>query len=522
MGYPASTNSQIKNWIAGGNSLIYKNEVLADSPWAYWRLGETSGTTATDSSGNGRNATYNNSPTLGANPLISVDKAVDLDGTNDYINYLQSSAITGNFTIECWINADSVSGFPGIISAWLSNTSGNYGATILINGGIIEIYAPNSSFTGWSYTDNTSYSISTGVTYHLVWVNDDTNNTAYLYVNGELQYTATGKTTAMGLVNANKNIDIGRATASNYFNGKIDEVAIYTTTLSASRIATHYNAGVNGVNPIFPSLGVEYLVVAGGGGGGSDSGGGGGAGGYLTNTTSVFTQTDYTVTIGSGGAGGNYPTDGANGTDSVFSAITATGGGKGQTETKTVGNGGSGGGGAAGPGSQAGGTGTSGQGNNGGNGSGVNPSSYGDGGGGGGAGAAGSSPVSGNGGAGGNGLASSITGSSVTRAGGGGGGTLNTGTGGTAGTGGGGTGGGSSNVAGGAGTVNTGGGGGGASNDTGGAHETGGNGGSGIVILSYPSTYTITVGSGLTHSTSTVGSNKVTSFTAGSGNVSWS
>src|SRR4051812_1108598 len=36
----------------------YEETVGADAPTAYWRFGETSGTTAADASGNGRAATY--------------------------------------------------------------------------------------------------------------------------------------------------------------------------------------------------------------------------------------------------------------------------------------------------------------------------------------------------------------------------------------------------------------------------------------------------------------------------------
>lgn len=249
VGYPSSTFASIKNWLPGGNPLIYKDEVLADSPWLYWRLDETSGTTASDLSGNGRNGTYVNSPNLNQSPLISVDKSIDLDGTNDYVSYTPGTAVTGNFTYECWINADSFSSFPGLVSGWNANSSGNYGSILLVSdSGVVEIYAANSTFTDWSYTDNTGYTLSTGTTYHLVFVNDDTNDTAKLYVNGVEQYSASGKTTAMGMVNASKVLSAGRATTSNYFNGKVDEVAIYTTALSATRILAHYKAGVNGVS----------------------------------------------------------------------------------------------------------------------------------------------------------------------------------------------------------------------------------------------------------------------------------
>jgi hypothetical protein len=238
----------------------------------------------------------------------------------------------------------------------------------------------------------------------------------------------------------------------------------------------------------------DYLVVAGGGGGGGGNepgGGGGGAGGYRTNVggsaLSLTSGTNYTVTVGAGGAGG-IKVLGNNGSDSVFSTITSTGGGRGAgsigTDTVTSGNGGSGGGGAR-PGSpgtnMAGGLGNTpstspSQGNDGGNGRHIGGVSS-NGGGGGGSSAAGqnASDVS-RGGNGGNGSANSISGSSVTYAGGGGGGS-DTGNNGTGGTGGGGAG---ANT-GVSGTTNLGGGGGGSAN----YNSNGGAGGSGIVIVRY-------------------------------------
>ena len=158
----------------------------------------------------------------------------------------------------------------------------------------------------------------------------------------------------------------------------------------------------------------EYLVVAGGGGGGDGAGppynfkqfGGGGAGGFRTfyscgtaNPLSgpaaiPISVQAYPVTVGSGGAGAPTSGVGTNGSNSIFSTITSTGGGAGQTE-ETVGNdGGSGAGGGGRDGSRLGGTGNTppvspSQGNNGGGGSGSSGSSDNGGGGGGGAGAVG-------------------------------------------------------------------------------------------------------------------------------------
>jgi hypothetical protein len=232
---------------------------------------------------------------------------------------------------------------------------------------------------------------------------------------------------------------------------------------------------------------VDYLVVAGAGaGGGGDRGGGGGAGGYRYASCFPVTVTSYPITVGAGAAAS--PPNGppfltpcspspANGSSSIFSTITSTGGGRGGVGGFTAagpvcghggGNGGSGGGGGSGCG-QAGPAGSGNtpptspsQGNNGGTGNPGNNS----GGGGGGAGGVGTNAGPQNGGAGGIGSNASPI-DSTYRAGGGGGNSPGY-TNGTGGCGGGGSG---NNTAG---TVNTGGGGGGS-----------GSGGSGIIIIKY-------------------------------------
>ena len=227
-----------------------------------------------------------------------------------------------------------------------------------------------------------------------------------------------------------------------------------------------------------PTLGnkVEYLVIAGGGGGGrgqSGSGGGGGAGGYRTATGFTVSNTELTVTIGAGGA------PDLNGTSTVFSSITSTGGGYGSVNWDGA-SGGSGGGAAGQPG-RIGGS-SSAYGNDGGDGAGAQYYGAGGGGGSGSVGGDGTTSVAGNGG---NGTSSSISGSAVTRAGGGGGCTYNGGTAGTGGSGGGGNGGaGGTANSGVAGTANLGSGGGGGSYQSA-SWGAGGAGGSGVVIIRY-------------------------------------
>jgi len=283
--------------------------------------------------------------------------------------------------------------------------------------------------------------------------------------------------------------------ASNYYSGSSSGEATGGTVTTYGSYKVHSFTSTGDTDFIVPASGdVDYLVVAGGGAapdGGTSAGGGGG--GMRTGTGLSLTAQTYTVTVGAGGVAASV-TVGASGGDSIFSTITAAGGGGGSSGSSATdgADGGTGGGGSGY--TSGGGDGGSGntpitspsQGGDGGDGS---DSAYSSGGGGGG-GASPSTPGAGigiNGGWGGDGTANDYrTGVSVTYAGGGGGGGDCGGPsrscGGAAGAGGGGVGGSghSPGQAGTAGTDGLGGGGGGA------REGDGGNGGSGIVVIRYP------------------------------------
>jgi hypothetical protein len=331
-----------------------------------------------------------------------------------------------------------------------SNTTTN--KTFLTRGNTAESYALTSVGLWRSTAAITSIKLSSGGGFNLA-----VGSTFSLY----------------GIANA----DLGAAKAT---GGIITEDANYW----------YHTFAASGAFITKQALTVDCLVIAGGGGGASRSGaGGGGAGGYREATgLSLTTLTNYSVTVGAGGVGGEDDTSpyiGSNGSNSIFSSITSTGGGAGGLSS-TAASGGSGGGGGRNSGSGGAGNTPStspSQGNNGGSsGSGLG------GGGGGGAGAVGGNGGATDGGAGGAGVSSSFTGISVTRAGGGGGSAEDgTGAGGAGGAGGGGAGASLSGGSGGSGvsgTMNTGGGGGGGGYSSG-ASVVGGTGGSGLVVIRY-------------------------------------
>ncbi len=244
------------------------------------------------------------------------------------------------------------------------------------------------------------------------------------------------------------------------------------------------------------SRNIEILVVGGGGSGGNgygqNGGGGGGSGGVVHSASFAISTSNYTVTVGNGGAAQTVDSSAGNsGQDSSFSTLVAKGGGGGGYRNAASGtgyatSGGSGGGapcnGTGASSTQTAQTGeTSHYGNAGGNGSSTCYIT----GGGGGAGSVGSNGSSTTGGNGGSAMSSNITGSTAYYGAGGGGsagfggyrGTY-PGPGGTGGSGIGGNGDGTTNSNATAGTPHTGSGGGGSCN-------TGGAGGSGVVIIRY-------------------------------------
>ena len=89
--FSTSTSGSYSSLVTGSPGLL-----------AYWRLGETSGTTATDTTGT-NNGSYVNGPALGSAGAIAgdPDTSVTFNGTNQRVT-LPSLAPVGNFSIEGW------------------------------------------------------------------------------------------------------------------------------------------------------------------------------------------------------------------------------------------------------------------------------------------------------------------------------------------------------------------------------------------------------------------------------------
>lgn len=199
-----------------------------------------SGTTATDLSGSGNNATLVNTPTLSA-----VNGGVmSFNGTNNYLT-VPGTQMSGNqLSVSFWmkLNATATNMRP------LSKDTGG-GATrdwlfqVTSGGASLRWICWNA--TGTQYTLSVTYTLNTNNWYYVVATYDNANdNLSRLYING----VQLGSVAISGAIRSNTNVDvnIGRySLGTEYLNGNLGQVIINRSTtavLSASEILNNYNA----------------------------------------------------------------------------------------------------------------------------------------------------------------------------------------------------------------------------------------------------------------------------------------
>ena len=216
----------------------YQDEVLADNPVAYYRFEETSGTTATDTSGNANDGTYNNGVALGVTSAPALGRAGGFDGIDDYVSTART--VSTDFTLEMWINsrAPSLTGTDsyegnGLLWSDVGGVANDFTMAILNNG--LSFFAGDSGITVTS-----ANAINDGRWHHLV-VTRALGGSTQIFVDAVVRGTVPSGNSPL---DANPAIMIGGNVLDNrYFNGLIDEVAYYPSVLSAARIQAHFLAG---------------------------------------------------------------------------------------------------------------------------------------------------------------------------------------------------------------------------------------------------------------------------------------
>jgi type II secretory pathway pseudopilin PulG len=206
----------------------------------WWKLDETSGTTAADSSVSGNSGTLVNMSAPSCWGAGQIGNALIFDGTNDHVTLPIGSVINllTNSTIATWVN------WSGSGSSWQHIWDFGTGTTYYM------FLTPSNSTnqmrfaitkTGSAGEEQTTYTtaLPSGGWHHVAVTIDADNRIHKLYLDGSLvaqKTSANLKPSDLG--NTNKNyLARSQYAADPYFNGTLDDVRIYDRILTAAEIA---------------------------------------------------------------------------------------------------------------------------------------------------------------------------------------------------------------------------------------------------------------------------------------------
>jgi hypothetical protein len=190
--------------------------------------------------------------TIGITAGFVNNYSLDLDGTNDYTQGSQASSLQGSAscTVMAWVRFDQTPVLEPIAHQWVNP---NYVYLLRWSNGAWQFYIRGNGVTRLVYYSNTP---STNTWFHIVGVKDGT--TLRLYLNGT--QVATNSTSIPANLQNNTSGMISDRTGwygNSYYGGQIDELALWTSAVSASNISTIYNSG-NGAIDLTPYSPVNW------------------------------------------------------------------------------------------------------------------------------------------------------------------------------------------------------------------------------------------------------------------------
>lgn len=195
---------------------------------ARWRFDETSGTTASDSSGNGHDGVLEGGFNFSTGSVPGmVGGALDFDGDDDIVN-AGSVPTSGRFSISSWIYPQNIVDQAGFAYKW-DGENRTFWFGQHSNDGVMRFGIWPSIFQRGV---NTPVTLENDTWYHVVATYD--GHFPKIYVNGQL--VATGEDENTLLKDRGGDFIIGRQNNANNFDGLLDDMRTYNYALSEQDI----------------------------------------------------------------------------------------------------------------------------------------------------------------------------------------------------------------------------------------------------------------------------------------------
>ncbi len=244
VGSAATTALTISTGCSAAQQAAYATAIAADSPSLWYRLGERTGTTATDSGSSRANGVYVGNPALGLPGALECDSdtAVGFDGTTNEVTPTAQIAAPRTFSLEAWFSTTTGGGKLMGFGSQATGISGSYDRHVyLTDDGRIAF----GDYNGQTHTIITDTRYDDGTYHHVVATLSPTAGMV-LYVDGvatKVDPTTTAEDHAgyWRVGNDNLNGWEGQSGRTHY-TGTLDEVAFYPAALTAQQVATHYAA----------------------------------------------------------------------------------------------------------------------------------------------------------------------------------------------------------------------------------------------------------------------------------------
>jgi hypothetical protein len=227
-------------------SLDYAATVLADGPIAYWRFDETSGSKVLDASGHGRDGTCFG-VALGATGAVGGNAAAGFDGSSSYCTFGDIFDFEGTqpFSVEAWISASpAIPNFSRVLSkeTYAAQNNDGWDLTVFIQSGKAQAKLERW-VSGNVVCDAISPAFDPDLYAHVVAV----------YGAGTAELAANGKSSGprscgndAGLAATSASLVAGKPAnaADDYFEGSLDELAVYDRALGPAEVSRHYQKGL--------------------------------------------------------------------------------------------------------------------------------------------------------------------------------------------------------------------------------------------------------------------------------------